>query len=66
MVTEIEYTRELNRKGLALVTRKAAPVFVLFSLGFLYAKHVEEHQKLRANLFYNKSKLFGGAKTPAY
>lgn len=66
MTTELEYSRALNRQAWSSIGKKIVPFFVVVSLAFAYAKHCDAHEKARATMFYNRSKLFGGAKHPQY
>jgi hypothetical protein len=66
MVTEIEHARALNARGWAFMGKTLTPVFLVTAGLVLYLKHCELHVKARSNFFYNRSKLFGGAKNPQY
>ena len=66
MVTEIEHSKALNKKGWSILLRKAGPASILTIGLLIYYKHCELHERARARTFYNKSKLFGNAKIPQY
>jgi hypothetical protein len=66
MTTELEYSRALNKRAWSILGKRLAPFTVTLSLAFAYAKHCDAHEKARATMFYNRSKLFGGAKNPQY
>jgi hypothetical protein len=66
MVTEIEHARALNRQAWSILSKKTVPFAILMTLSFLYSKHCDLHENARSRSFYNRSKLFGGAKTPQY
>ena len=66
MLTEIEHAKKLNVAGRAFLIKQIVPFALLSTAAFLYAKHCEIHDRKEANFFYNRSKLFGGAKNPQY
>lgn len=66
MVTELEYSRALNTKGWSFIAKKTAPIALITAFAILYAKHSDIHEQERSKFFYNKSKLYGTAKTPQY
>ncbi len=66
MVTEIEHSRALNRAAFPILFRQIVPVSILSLLAFAFVKHSDMHKKANAKMFYNRSKLFGGAKNPQY
>ena len=66
MVTEIEHARALNKRAFSILSKKLLPATVILSFCFAFAKHSDMHEKERSKMFYNRSKLFGGAKNPQY
>ena len=66
MLTEIEHSRALNRAAFAVLFRKIAPISIVSLLAVAFVKHSDMHKKENAKMFYNRSKLFGGAKNPQY
>ncbi len=66
MLTEIEHSRALNRAAFPILLRKIVPVTIFSLLAIAYVKHSDLHKKENAKMFYNRSKLFGGAKNPQY
>lgn len=66
MVTEIQHAKALNRAALPPILKKSVPFIAISLVGFAYVKHCDLHKKERSKLFYNQSKLFGGAKNPQY
>ena len=66
MVSEIEYTRAINRKGWSFIIKKNAAPFLIGLAITIFAKHTELHQAQRCKTFYNRSKMFGGLKNPQY
>lgn len=66
MITEIEYSRALNKQGWSFLARKVTPIALVSLVVALYAKHCDMHERARQNFFYNRSKLYGTAKNPQY
>ena len=66
MVTEIQHAKALNSAALPPILKRFVPFVALSLVGFAYAKHCDLHKKERTKIFYNRSKLFGGAKNPQY
>jgi hypothetical protein len=66
MFTEVDHSRALNRAAFPLLVRKIVPLFALSFAVFAYARHCDLHKKARSTMFYNKSKMFGGAISPQY
>jgi hypothetical protein len=66
MVTEMEYTRALNKRCWSLFFKRHTPVFVFAIVAGLYSKHCDLSEQARCNYFQNKSKMFGGLKNPQY
>ncbi|RNA36960.1 hypothetical protein BpHYR1_054104 [Brachionus plicatilis] len=66
MLTEKQYQKALNTRGLSYFVRKSTPALLITIVAGLYTKHCDIHERERMKLFYNKSKLFGNAKNPQY
>jgi hypothetical protein len=66
MLTEREHAKALNRQGWAILGKKFVPGLILSVGVFLIAKHTTIHEKRQMNMFYNRSKMYGGLKNPQY
>lgn len=66
MITEKQYQKALNARGLSFLAKKASPAILIGIVASLYAKHCDIHERERMKFFYNKSKLYGNTKNPQY
>ena len=66
MVTEREYSRQLNIRGFQALWRQTRAPLIAGALILIYVVHVDLHLNERRNFFKNKSKMFGGLKNPMY